>query len=102
MQVVAAEPGGGEEDASGDAIVDHVLTDVALFVENPRAQQRLRGLTAPGVTGGGNATAIDAAGEPWDGGLDGIELVQDASEVSDPLGPDGREHRVLEPEAIPA
>ncbi len=39
VQVVAAEAGGGEEDAGGDAAVGQVLTDVPCFVEDPRTQQ---------------------------------------------------------------
>lgn len=101
MQVFAAYTGGGKQDARGDATIGHVLSDLARPIEDPCAQKRLSGLRAPGVTGGGYAAAVEAAAESGDSGLDGVELVEDAREIRDALGPDRREHRVIEPETVP-
>ena len=82
--------------------IDTCVADLAGLVEDPCSEERLSGLPAPGVTSGGNSTAVDAAGKPGHGKFDGVELIKDACEIRDPLGPDRRENRVVEPETVPA
>ncbi len=52
------------------------------------------------MTGDGDAGVVDPSAQARDGGLDDVELVEDASEVSDPLGPDARVAGVVESDPV--
>jgi hypothetical protein len=95
-QVGAARPRRREEDAGRDPRVGQVVLLLPGHrVEDAQSQEVAGRLAAEGVPGRGDTVPVDMSAEAGDGGLQRVEVVQDALHVLDPRPPQPRRAGVV-------
>ena len=84
---IAAPAGRGQQYTRLDPGFGQVHFRPVVRIGEPRAQQQARGVPAHRVPGHGDLAPVQAPGELRDGGLDRVELVEDARHVLGPRPP---------------
>src|SRR5690606_4073664 len=87
-QVRSAKACRGEQYARLDPRVGHVLSRLAIGIEDSCTEQHTHRLASPRVPCCGNAASVETPAEAWNRRFDKIKLVKDALQVFDAIPPD--------------